>query len=356
MTTSSDPATGTFGIAPSTPREELISIVVPCYNASAYVGKCITSLLAQTYRNLEVIAVNDRSTDDTGALLDGIAEQDHRLRVVHAQKNGGPHAARRLGVEAAHGELIGFADSDDHVGAEMFAGLAKALQEEQADIAVCNFVHVDEAGKQRPRVISSNKKVINDDILGRFSRFEFGSGMLWNKLFRKAVIQPHMVHALDRTVDFGEDYIVSIGCFATAKRVVLLPEAFYYYLYHPQSGSNSSNSPKAFSHILNSYVKCLEVYLDAGERILTGIDAIYGHQLRFNGYRITSTAELHPHHGLLRTAIEKLARIRPEAIYVLVHTFDRWGVPPPPQQPRFHLGQARSSLGKAIMAIFKGQA
>ena len=356
MATSSSPATEPSGSIPSTVQEELVSIVVPCYNVSSHVEKCIASLLAQTYPNLEIIAVNDRSSDDTGAVLDRIAAQESRLRVIHAEVNGGPHGARQLGVQAARGQFIGFVDSDDHVRADMFAGFAKALKDEKADIAICNFLSVDGAGNEDPHIIASRKLIVDDDIIGRFSRLEFGSGMLCNKLFRKAVIQPSFAFSLDRSVDYGEDQIVSIGCFARASRVVLLPEAYYYYLQHPQSGSNRSDNPKAFSLVLNSYVKCLEIYLDQGEQVLAAIDGLYKLQLRFDRYRLESVADLAPHKELLGRALEKLAHIRPGSIYPLIHVFDKRGEEDPPLPLRFHLGQIRISLGKAIKALIKGQA
>jgi hypothetical protein len=98
------------------------------------------------------------------------------------------------------------------------------------------------------------------------------------------------------------------------------------------------------------------VYLAQGEPVLKAIDALYGHQLRFDRYRLSAAADLAPHRDLLRNVIERLARIRPQAIYPLLHSFDRWGVAPPPLRPRFHLGQVRISLNKAIMAIIKGRA
>ena len=335
---------------------EMISVIVPCYNASPHVEQCITSLLGQTYQNLEVVAVNDQSSDGTDAILDRLAKQDQRLLVVHAPVNGGPHASRKLGLEHAHGQLIGFVDSDDHVREDMFAGLVHALRAEHSDIAICNFVKFDESGNESVHIITSRKLVVTDDIIGRFSRWEFGSGMLCNKLFRREMIQPWFVFSLDRSVDYGEDQIVSIGCFAKATRVVLLPEAYYYYLQHTQSGSNSSDNPKAFSLVINSYVKCLEIYLDHGERVLAAIDGLYKLQLRFERYRIEKVGDLAPHMKHLEKALEKLACIRPQAIYALVHTFDTYGEPDKPLPPRFHLGQVRISLLKAIKAVIKGRA
>ncbi len=350
----------TVDMAPVTARSgqppPRVSIVVPCFNAITTVESCISSILAQNYRELEVIAVDDCSTDGTRELLDRLALGDGRLKVIHSPANGGPHKARQLGLEAAAGTLIGFVDSDDRVQADFVSALALPLIRHQADIAICGFMRVDEHGVSHAHRFTAAEKVVDHDILLRFSQFKFGSGLLWNKLFRSGLIRDHMAFPLERSVDFGEDYIVSVGCFAASARVVVVPGTPYEYLFHAGSGSRAADAGRAFARILNGYAKCLEVHSDKGEAVLQCIDRIYRHQLRFEGYSVADPSALRRHRDMLSSALERFARTRPEALHSLIHTFDPTLDPPPPQKLRYHLGQVRRSLGSAVKALFHGRA
>ena len=130
-------------------EERLVSIIVPVYNAQHTLERCIESILAQTWRNIEVIAVDDGSGDGSGGLLDAFAAKDARLRVVHTD-NRGVSAARNTGLSLARGAYIGFADADDWMEPDMVRQLAGWLEREQADIAVCGWeLHAAGNGSQR---------------------------------------------------------------------------------------------------------------------------------------------------------------------------------------------------------------
>ena len=103
-------------------EQELISIIVPVYNTKEYLPKCVQSLVEQTYRNLEILLVDDGSTDETGALCDKLALTDDRIRVIH-KENGGSSSARNVGISQAAGSFLGFVDSDDYVDADMYERL-----------------------------------------------------------------------------------------------------------------------------------------------------------------------------------------------------------------------------------------
>ncbi|MBO5341804.1 MAG: glycosyltransferase family 2 protein [Lachnospiraceae bacterium] len=115
--------------------QELISVIVPIYNVEKYLERSVGSLLGQTYRNLEIILVNDGSTDRSGAMCDEFAAKDNRIKVIHKQ-NGGSSSARNLGIEAATGDYIGFCDSDDYTESDMYENLLSVMkQHEDAVIA-----------------------------------------------------------------------------------------------------------------------------------------------------------------------------------------------------------------------------
>lgn len=119
--------------------EPLISIVVPVYNVEQYLGESIKSLLAQTYRNIEIILVDDGSTDNCPIICDRYAKQDMRVKVLH-KKNGGLSDARNKGIDIARGEYIGFVDSDDWVEPNMYEVLLKSIINDKSDISVCGII------------------------------------------------------------------------------------------------------------------------------------------------------------------------------------------------------------------------
>ena len=114
----------------------LISVIIPVYNVENYLDECIQSVLQQTYKNLEIILVDDGSTDNSGVICDEYKDKDTRITVLH-QKNGGISKARNVGIEYAHGEYIGFVDSDDFIHPQMYELLYAAIHKEQTDVAPC---------------------------------------------------------------------------------------------------------------------------------------------------------------------------------------------------------------------------
>ena len=314
--------TASVQIIPTMPH--LVSIIVPAFNASAYLRRCIESILAQTHRELELIVVNDCSTDETADILNGLAAQDTRIKAVHLSENAGVHGARSRGVALARGEFIGFADADDWLASGMIAALlAEATTGKGADIVICGAVLATDIGRTgQHKVRFGRRKEIEDCLLERFCRLEFGSGVLWNKLYRADLIRPCALMSLERKVDAAEDYIVNIGCFAKAARVIVLPETHYFYFEHPESASRSASNANGFSRTVRAYVACLEAYSDSLRADFGLISGLYGRQLTMPCYMVRSAADLAPLRDELSESLERLARIHPEGVYSLVHVFD----------------------------------
>ena len=164
---------------------DLISVIVPVYNVEAYLDKCISSIVNQTYRNLEIILVDDGSPDNCPAMCDAWAKKDSRIRVFH-QNNQGGGAARNTGLEVASGSLIAFVDSDDYIAPDMYMHLYKLL-ELGADIAECGYVEVTdddapftyEYETQAYSVMEALEEHIHDRIFRQ---------LIWNKLYRRKVL------------------------------------------------------------------------------------------------------------------------------------------------------------------------
>ena len=124
-------------------EEELISIIVPVYKVEKYLDKCINSIVSQTYKNLEVILVDDGSPDSCGKMCDEWTKKDTRIKVIH-KENGGLSDARNFGLDCAKGKYIQFVDSDDYIEKDMIEFLYKNLKENNADISICSNYMVDE--------------------------------------------------------------------------------------------------------------------------------------------------------------------------------------------------------------------
>ena len=102
--------------------EKLVSVIIPAYNIEDYIGRCLDSVLSQTYKNLEIIVIDDGSSDRTGEILDDYEKKNHRMKVIH-KENGGVSSARNIGIDRANGDYIGFVDGDDRVDPKLFETL-----------------------------------------------------------------------------------------------------------------------------------------------------------------------------------------------------------------------------------------
>ena len=208
---------------------ELISVIVPIYNVSQYLKQCVDSILNQSYKNLEVILVDDGSTDNSGVICDQYAQMDNRVVVIH-KENGGLSDARNAGLEVAKGEYIGFVDSDDFVDLSMYETLVEILEKNQADIAIANWqdffdnkkneVHENRTGNI---LIFENIEVLRFLIYGKDKyRISFS---VWDRLYRRNIIKG-LYFPKGKCY---EDVVWSAKVFYVAKRGVYIDKDLYYY-------------------------------------------------------------------------------------------------------------------------------
>jgi len=221
-------------------KEELISIIVPAYNVESLIERCLDSLCNQTYPNIEIVVVNDGSTDNTEQVCLDYAQRDSRIVVV-TQENGGLSAARNKGVQVAHGNYYVFVDSDDYINHNMVSVLYRNLQEYKADIAMCDFIKIYEGEED------ANQLIFKDVAKDRITLYESSQVMellwtvgqqtviAWNKLIKKEVFEnlcfpvgllhedEHLIHhLLDR-----------------CERVVYDNRQLYYYLQRKEGSLTS---------------------------------------------------------------------------------------------------------------------
>ena len=227
-------------------KTPLVSIIVPVYQVKDYVGECVESLLAQTYANLEILLVDDGSTDGSGALCDEYAAKGSRVRVIH-QENQGLSAARNTGIELATGEYVAFVDSDDMVLPDFIETLYKLLRKYQADIALCGYVkcRTEDLAGVRNELSSSGKErcMTSTQMLrqwhGKYKKWET---VAWNKLYRRSVLEGRednsaMHFPIGRR---HEDVLTSHLFVANATRVVMTMRKLYLYRIRPGSITDQS--------------------------------------------------------------------------------------------------------------------
>ena len=210
---------------------ELISVIVPVYNVERYLRRCVDSILHQTYRNLEVLLVDDGSTDASGAICDEYAAQEERVTAVH-QKNGGLSAARNAGLERAQGTYLCFVDSDDFLDSRMLETLCRDLQEKDADVAVVGFRMFEREEELAPAELAvpvqcmtgreAIRNTLVSDELGDFA---------WNKLYKRELFRD-IRYPLGRMM---EDQGTTYRIFQQCSKVVYRPVPLYYYYQRPDS-------------------------------------------------------------------------------------------------------------------------
>ncbi len=210
-----------------------ISVIVPVYNKEAYLRECVDSILSQDYQNMEVILVDDASTDDSGRICDDYGQRDARVKVIH-KENGGPTAACVTGMEAAAGDYYMFVDSDDYVEPAMLTGMAAHLTGKPGEIICCNHL-LEKQKTTEPVYSTANPGVyqgeeLQSQILARLIGQEQKVISLSRcmKLCEKSVFTDNEKY-YDYSIRFGDDSNMMYPAFLNSTRVVVMEQAFYYH-------------------------------------------------------------------------------------------------------------------------------
>lgn len=244
--------------------QPLISVIVPVYNVENYVEACVRSLLAQSWQNLEVLLIDDGSSDRSGEICDNLSRQDARVRVFH-KPNGGVAEARNLGLEKMQGDFFCFCDSDDTVKPMYLSVLYETLEKENADIAECAYVFAWENGETKR---TKNFEFPEEYVTGHSGRdavcemmyARIHSPFCMCKLFRKEV----KVHF--PKLKIGEDLLAMCDAFLHVKRVAFCNQPLYLYLQRQGSAVHSEDPEKIFETV-HSAERLMEM-IDPADREL----------------------------------------------------------------------------------------
>ena len=207
-----------------------VSIIVPVYNAQNSIGRCIESILNQDYENIELIAVNDGSKDNSGKILDEYAAKDSRMIVIH-KTNSGVSDTRNIAIARASGTYLQFLDADDYIPVDSTKSMVRALEENNVDLVVSDFYRVVKDN------LSLKGSIVNDKILTRNeyaslmaeSPSDYYYGVLWNKLYKASIIKDNAM-VMDKDLSFCEDFIFNLEYLMHCSSIYPLQVPVYYYV------------------------------------------------------------------------------------------------------------------------------
>lgn len=234
-----------------------VSVIVPVYNCAGYVERCVRSIMAQTHRDIEIICVDDGSTDESGKILDQLSMEDSRIRVIH-QKNAGVSAARNAGIETARGDYITFVDSDDAIEPDMYETLLSFFQDDQVDIVHCGYKRIDLNGAVKDvngtgRVVRQNAHEAAACLL----RGTLFVGSLCNKLYKAHLFDGIR---LDRSLAINEDVLMNAELFSRANDIVYCDTGKYLMYVREGSATSGTKWLKILGDCCAAAEKMAEVY------------------------------------------------------------------------------------------------
>ena len=226
-------------------EKELISIVVPIYNVELYLKRCIESIQRQTYSNIEIILVNDGSTDESGNICEEYAKADKRIKVIH-KKNSGPSESRNIGIDTATGIYIAFIDADDFIHEEFVEKLHTLAKKNHAEIVICNYLRGKEEDfekcnrQNKTEVIVYESTEMLQNWHGQYKHLET---VIWNKLYKRDLFEKNRIRYPIDCIS-GEDVQITHLLVAGAKRIAITNEVLYYYYRNNKSITSNVSKEK----------------------------------------------------------------------------------------------------------------
>lgn len=255
----------------------LISVIIPVYNAEKYIKGAISSIAEQTYKNLEIICVNDGSTDHSADIINRMAASDKRIKIVN-QENSGPAKARNAGLDVATGKYISFVDADDFTDREMYSTLVNTAESENADIVVFGGSPYpeDNAPQWIKDKLSPREIIYEGEHAGTEAIFKEKSStpFLWIHFVKREILENPEKIRLREDIDLGEDQIFQFAYFPRAKKIVYTDKKFYFYRWN-----NEGSLMWKYNHMqtekFRKHLKIVEAVFESWKRI--GYEDIYGH-------------------------------------------------------------------------------
>lgn len=258
-----------------------VSVIMPVYNCADKVGKAINSILKQTLIEIEVIIIDDCSSDHTQEVLQKYTERDSRITVIHMEKNSGPGAAKNKGIMAARGEYLSFCDADDWIEGDMLRAMYEASEKGKMDIILCGYsqdtldqgkISVDTRKNiyMSSLVLNSTLEIIKEiPMIDAKKMFSFAV----NKLYKRQLILDNKIFFSGKM--FGEDYDLNIDCFPNAKSLCIVEPCYYHYVKSNSESLTEKYIPDFYNNIRERYIamRSLLTYNQVFEGDVRGVAA-----------------------------------------------------------------------------------
>ena len=238
---------------------KLVTIIVPVYNAEKYLDKCITSLVNQTYKNLEIILVDDESPDNCPKLCDEWTKKDQRIKVIH-KKNGGVSSARNMGLEIAKGEYILFIDSDDYIEINCLEECMKIIEKYNLDIIKFGYQkELNHYFRKNKFTVPVNRCIEESEYNKLIYKYILTTPdfyNIWNAIIRKQICQENK---FDTSLTMGEDYLYFVRCVSKSQKIYFLDSCFYHYIINNDSITHKFNIEKNVNKLKNCLTANLKI-------------------------------------------------------------------------------------------------
>ena len=218
---------------------KLISVIVPVYKVEPYLDRCVSSIVCQSYHELEILLVDDGSPDNCPAMCDMWAAKDNRVKVIH-KENGGLSSARNAGLDVASGEYIAFVDSDDYIATTMLEKMLDAVTKNGVSVACCGRIRVSETEKTQMYTLSKACVLSSEEAIRQLLIGGSVEEAAWDKLYRADVFKKRRFPE----GEINEDIVQTIEILGSCGSIVHVGEPLYYYCKNPNSITTSKYNPK----------------------------------------------------------------------------------------------------------------
>ena len=252
-----------------------ISVIIPIYNVEQYLKRCVDSVLCQEEVSLEIILVDDGSTDSSGKICDDYASKNSNVKCLHIE-NGGPATAKNRGYDIAKGNYVAFIDSDDKIEPDMFNSMLLSGYNHDADIVCCNYIQIDEKGNISHTKHTGQEYVLNQDeaIKAILIKDKIYS-QCWTKIYKREMLESNHIRNTEG-LKTDEDFIYNIQAFACSQTVCIVDKPLYIYTHR-----NKSLSKDYFRNHINQYIDNRILRLELLESI---IDKKFPHLKEYSIY------------------------------------------------------------------------
>ena len=217
-------------------NKPLVSYIVPVYNVEIYINDCVESIINQKYKNIEIILIDDGSTDNSGKIIDALAEKDKRIKVIH-KKNGGVSSARNTGLDNAQGEYILFVDGDDYLELDYTDYFLTLIAKNNYDIAYSRkcFNLVD----TKANSVTSEYEASSDEVIEGIYIGKYGVAV-WNKIYRRSFLEKYSIR-FNEDIWYGEGMLFNITCLTHTDKVNIGDKMVYHQVFNPKSAMRKFN-------------------------------------------------------------------------------------------------------------------